>query len=32
MLEISELAQEKLREHLKSSQSDMAVRITVTAG
>ncbi len=32
MLEISELAQEKLREHLKSSQSDMAVRITVSAG
>jgi Fe-S cluster assembly iron-binding protein IscA len=32
MLEISELAQEKLREHLKSSQSDMAVRVTVTAG
>ena len=32
MLEISDLAQEKLREHLKSSQSDMAVRVTVTAG
>ena len=32
MLEISELAQKKLREHLKSSQSDMAVRVTVTAG
>ena len=32
MLEVSEMAREKLLEHLKSSGASMAVRVTVTAG
>ena len=32
MLEVSELAQDKLKEHLKESEKGLAVRVTVTAG
>jgi hypothetical protein len=32
MLEVSELAREKLMEHLKTTGATMAVRVTVTAG
>ena len=32
MLEVSDLAREKLLEHLTKSGSGMAVRVTVTAG
>jgi len=32
MLEVSELAREKLLEHLKNSGASMAVRVSVTAG
>ena len=32
MVEVSELAREKLLEHLRNSESDLAVRVTVTAG
>ena len=32
MMEVSEQAKEKLLEHLKNSGSEMAVRVTVTAG
>lgn len=32
MLEISEMAREKLTEHIRNSESDLAVRVTVTSG
>jgi hypothetical protein len=32
MMEVSETAREKLLEHTKSSETDLAVRVTVTAG
>ncbi len=32
MVEVSELAREKLIEHLRNSESDLAVRVTITAG
>ena len=32
MVEVSELAREKLLDHLKNSEADLAVRMTVTAG
>ena len=32
MLEVSDLAREKLQEHLRNTGASMAVRVTVTAG
>ena len=32
MLEVSDTAREKLLEHLKGSEGNLAVRVTVTAG
>jgi len=32
MVEVTDLAREKLVEHLKSTEDGMAVRVTVTAG
>ena len=32
MLEVTELAQDKLKEHLKEGEQGLAVRVTVTAG
>ncbi len=32
MVEVTEQAREKLLEHLKNTEADLAVRITVTAG
>jgi hypothetical protein len=32
MVEVSEMAREKLLEHLKNTETSMAVRVTVTAG